>query len=313
LVARLPPRVLVAPGRPDFVLSAVGQGGGRVVEADEEADAVVWTTWREIGSLRAVLAGRPAVRWVQLPMAGVERVAESGLFSSTEAAGVIWTCAKGCYAEPVAEHALCLALAGLRGLRERARASSWGEPAGVSLFGARVTVLGGGGIATSLLELLAPFRVRATVVRRTVRPLARAERTVDLSELHDVLPGSLVVFVALALSPSTVGVISREEISLMGEGAWLVNVARGRHVDTPALVAALQDCRIGGAALDVTDPEPLPEGHPLWSLPNCLITPHTADTEEMTRPLLAARIRENVERFAAGLPLVGTVDPAAGY
>jgi phosphoglycerate dehydrogenase-like enzyme len=75
----------------------------------------------------------------------------------------------------------------------------------------------------------------------------------------------------------------------------------------------LSESRIGGAALDVTDPEPLPDGHPLWSLPNCLVTPHTANTQELLKPLLAARIRENVERLAAGLPLVGVVDVAAGY
>jgi hypothetical protein len=84
-------------------------------------------------------------------------------------------------------------------------------------------------------------------------------------------------------------------------------------VDTDALVGALSHERIGGAALDVTDPEPLPDGHPLWSLPNRFIAPHTADTDEMCRPLLAGRIRENVERLATGLPLVGTIDPVAGY
>ena len=99
----------------------------------------------------------------------------------------------------------------------------------------------------------------------------------------------------------------------MREDAWLVNVARGRHVDTPALVKALREDRIGGAALDVTDPEPLPDGHPLWTMPNCLVTPHSADTPEMCRPLLAERIRQNVERFASGRPLVGTVDLVAGY
>jgi phosphoglycerate dehydrogenase-like enzyme len=110
-----------------------------------------------------------------------------------------------------------------------------------------------------------------------------------------------------------VHIVSDQELDLMGESTWLVNVARGRHVDTDALVRALRERRIGGAALDVTDPEPLPDGHPLWSLPNCIVTPHTADTEEMTQPLLAARIRDNVERFASGLPLVGIVDTAAGY
>jgi phosphoglycerate dehydrogenase-like enzyme len=282
-----------------------------VVGPAEPADAVVWTTFWDVDGLRSALVGHPDVEWVQLPMAGVERVVESGLLSQW--AQAVWTCAKASYSEPVAEHALCLALAGLRRLPERSRASSWGKPAGLSLYDSRVTVLGGGGIAAELLRQLAPFRVHATVVRRRTEPLAGSERTVGPDELTEALPGALVVFLALALTPATVGVISEHELSLMGPDAWLVNVARGRHVDTTALVAALQERRIGGAALDVTDPEPLPDGHPLWSLPNCLVTPHTADTEAMTWPALALRIRQNVELFAAGQPLVGTIDPTAGY
>ena len=99
----------------------------------------------------------------------------------------------------------------------------------------------------------------------------------------------------------------------MRRDAWLVNVGRGALVDTPALVEALRDRRIGGAALDVTDPEPLPPDHPLWQLDNCLVTPHTADTPDMVRPLLAGRISENVRRFGASEDLVGLVDPEAGY
>jgi phosphoglycerate dehydrogenase-like enzyme len=99
----------------------------------------------------------------------------------------------------------------------------------------------------------------------------------------------------------------------MDQQAWLVNVARGALVDTAALVEALRSNQIGGAALDVTDPEPLPAGHPLWDLPNCLITPHTADTEQMTEPLLAARITENLHRLAASQELEGRVDPDLGY
>jgi phosphoglycerate dehydrogenase-like enzyme len=99
----------------------------------------------------------------------------------------------------------------------------------------------------------------------------------------------------------------------MERDAWLVNVARGAVLDTEALVDALRSGQIGGAALDVTDPEPLPDGHPLWDLPNCLITPHTADTEEMRRALLGRRIAENVRRLAAGQELAGLVDPDLGY
>ena len=92
----------------------------------------------------------------------------------------------------------------------------------------------------------------------------------------------------LALTPQTRGLIGPAELAAMAPDGWLVNVARGGLVDTGALVDALRAGQIGGAALDVTDPEPLPDGHPLWDLHNCLITPHTADTEEMTQPLLAA-------------------------
>jgi len=99
----------------------------------------------------------------------------------------------------------------------------------------------------------------------------------------------------------------------MEADAWLVNVARGRHVDTPALVEALERNQIAGAAVDVTEPEPLPTGHPLRPLPNCIVTPHTAGTWEMVMPLLAARIAANVAHFAAGQPLDGPIHADAGY
>src|SRR6202011_2180220 len=106
-----------------------------------------------------------------------------------------------------------LALAGLRHLPERITARTWGRPKGASLYDADVTILGGGGITTSLLEQLAPFRVRATVVRRNPAPLPGAARTVTTDALHDVLPGALVVFVALALTPETTGIIRAKELS----------------------------------------------------------------------------------------------------
>jgi phosphoglycerate dehydrogenase-like enzyme len=181
------------------------------------------------------------------------------------------------------------------------------------LFGQPVTIIGGGGIATVLLRLLGPFRAQVTVVRRRPEPLAGAVRTLGDDRLHEALASAAAVILVLALTPATRKLIGRAELAVMESDAWLVNVARGGVVDTDALVEALRSGQIGGAALDVTDPEPLPDGHPLWDLPNCLITPHTADTEEMTRPLLARRITENVQRLTAGQELVGRVDPDLGY
>lgn len=309
------PTLLVAPGRAGSILDElreVVRTAGATVAADGDvADGVIWLSGPE--GLAETLAAHPGVRWVQLPWAGIERVVEAGVVNDPRFQGITWTSAKGAYAKPVAEHALALALAGLRDLPTRARARSWGQQSGISLYGADVTILGGGGITEELLRLLAPFGTTATVVRRKKEPVAGAARVVTSDQLESALPGALVVFLALALVRETIHVIGARQLALMSPASWLVNVARGRHVDTGALVEALRAGRIGGAALDVTDPEPLPEGHPLWSLPNCLITPHTADTHEMIRPMLAQRVKDNIERFALGEPLVGTVDPIAGY
>jgi phosphoglycerate dehydrogenase-like enzyme len=304
-----PPRVAIGPERQKFAEKAVRDGGGEPGGVDSRADALVWLNPSDIDGLRAALKTASSARWVQLPFAGVERVAAAGILDP----GRTWTSAKGAYAEPVAEHALMLALAGLRLMRQRITARSWGEPAGISLYDQPVTVLGGGGIAATLLNLLAPLRVTATVVRHRPDPLPGAVRTLEVSRLPEALGDAQVVFLALALTPSTERIIGAAELAAMRPDAWLVNVARGGHVDTDALVAALREGVIGGAALDVTEPEPLPDGHPLWELERCIITPHTADTPEMIEPLLARRIRDNVERFGAGQPLIGVVDPAAGY
>ena len=160
---------------------------------------------------------------------------------------------------------------------------------------------------------MAPFGVEATVVRRHPSPVAGAAHVVGHDELHDSLAGATLVVLALALTPETTGIIGAAELERMDGDAWLVNVARGPHVVTGDLVAALRAGAIGGAALDVTDPEPLPAGHPLWDLDNCLITPHTSNTWQMAEPLFAERVGANVARYQRGEPLLGLVDPKLGY
>jgi phosphoglycerate dehydrogenase-like enzyme len=302
------PRVAIGPGQDDSVELAIRQGAGTPVGLHESAEALVWLAPWDPDGLRSAIASTGA-RWVQLSSAGIELMASAGVLDP----GLTWTCAKGSFAEPVAEHALALALAGLRRLPRRITATSWGQAAGESMYEQPVTILGGGGIATSLLGLLKPFRVAATVVRRSDVPVPGATRTLATSQLADALSGAKVVFVALALTPDTERIIGAAELAIMRNDSWLVNVARGRHVDTGALVAALETGDIAGAALDVTDPEPLPDGHPLWRQDRCIITPHTADTPEMVERMFALRVRDNVARFAAGQPLFGLIDPAAGY
>jgi phosphoglycerate dehydrogenase-like enzyme len=291
-----------------FLADAVEAGGGRLCPPGE-AVALVWTETAAAEALGRVLDDHAGLRWVQLPWAGVEPYADV----IRAYADRTWTSGKGVYAEPVAEHALALALAGLRGLDRYARTTSWTRQRGHNLLGARVTIVGGGGIAESLLRLLGPFRCRVTVVRRTPRAMAGAVSVVGDDGLDEALSGAEVVVLALPLLPDTVGLIDRRRLARLAPDACLVNVARGQHVVTADVVEALRDGTLGSAGLDVTDPEPLPDGHPLWTLSNAIVTPHTANTQEMALPLLSARITDNVRRWTTGEPLVGLVDPAAGY
>jgi phosphoglycerate dehydrogenase-like enzyme len=310
------PRIAVLPAAGASVEAAAGAvvAGGGVVVDPADAEALVWTTGgmdpdATAAALRDVLARYPHIGWIQLPWAGVELYAAAGLLDHEHR----WTCAKGAYGQPVAEHALTLTLACLRHLKSYARADRWTGQAGLTLFGAPVTIFGGGGITRSLITLLGPFDAQVTVVRRQPSPLVGAGRVVGWDARDEALGGADVVVLALALTPETDGFLGRREFSLMPAHASLVNVARGRHVVTDDLVAALAGGEIAAAALDVTEPEPLPAGHPLWSLPSCLITPHTANTEAMAIPVLGRRIAENVRRFGAGEELEGIVDPDLGY
>jgi len=301
-------RIAIAPETsPAWITDAVIAGGGVVAPA-AEATAAVWTAARDADGLKAFIEANDHLEWIQVPFAGVERFLPVIDDSRT------WTCGKGVYAEPVAEHALALALAGLRNVADYARAKTWTGPVGRNLLGASVTIVGGGGITESLIRLLTPFQCDITVVRRTVEHVEGADTVVGTENLVDALVGADVVFLALSLTPETAGLIGRPEFELMESHAWIVNVARGGHIVMDDLVWALQNGIIGGAAIDVTDPtEPLPDGHPLWDLPNCIITPHVGNTPEMAVPLLSERITTNVQKYIAGEELIGLVDVRQGY
>ncbi|MBD4581887.1 hydroxyacid dehydrogenase, partial [Xanthomonas citri pv. citri] len=131
--------------------------------------------------------------------------------------------------------------------------------------------------------------------------------------LDEVLPGAQVVMIAAAATEETRGMVDADRLALLDEDAVLVNVARGALVDTDAVVQALAAGRLHGYGTDVTDPEPLPDGHPLWTEERALITPHTADTPEMCVPLLHARVERNLRARAAGTELEGLVDAEGGY
>jgi phosphoglycerate dehydrogenase-like enzyme len=250
---------------------------------------------------------------VQLPFAGIETFVEAGVLDPSRT----WTCTKGIYGYSCAEHAIALMLAAARDLKFHSRAHSWrggglGAPERL-LRGAQVLILGAGGIGREIVRLLEPFGVHRTVVSRSGRAVEGAEVCRSVDDLDDLLPSADYVILALALTPETRQIMNAHRIALMHDRAWLVNVARGAHVDTDALLGALRDRTIGGAALDVTDPEPLPDDHPLWDLDDALITSHVANTWEMALPELRGMVERNVRAFAEGRSLEGAVDLSLGY
>lgn len=306
------PKIAVEPEswQREALAEAAEAGGGLVVDI-AEAEGLVWTAPETPALIADFLeaassAGGNNLRWVQLPYAGIEPFLP---YLDNER---IWTCGKGIYARPVAEHALGLLLAGFRGLNAYAPASSWLPPQGRNLLDSRITILGGGGITEELVGLLAPWNCEVTVVRRHARPLEGAA-VVTADEMPAALARADAVVLALALTDETRGIIDSDALSQMDAHAWLVNVARGEHVVTDDLVAALRRGVIAGAALDVTDPEPLPDGHPLWETENCIITPHIGNTPEMGIVLLAERVKQNVARFARGEDLLGPVNVELRY
>ncbi|HJT38292.1 MAG TPA: D-isomer specific 2-hydroxyacid dehydrogenase family protein [Actinomycetota bacterium] len=304
------PRVAVVPFVEMFSAAAI-EGGAVAVEA-ADADALVWSNPMDAEGLRDLLQASPA-RWIQLPFAGIERFFDAGVVTPDRT----WTCAKGIYGPATAEHALALLLDGARLLHEHARRTSWWPHDRPNesrrLAGRTVLIVGTGGIGRALAAMLQPLGPRVIAVNRSGEPMPGAVLTGTQDALPDLVPDADFIVLAPALTAATRHLVDAELLKRMKPEAWIVNVGRGPLVDTDALVDAVRARSIAGAGLDVTDPEPLPDGHPLWTMDNVIITSHSANTARMAMPELAAMIRENVVRFARGEELIGLVDPALGY
>lgn len=243
----------------------------------------------------AVTADLPGLRVIQLGSAGYEH-AEPFL-----PPGVALCNAQGVHDAGTAELALGLLISAQRGIDVAARAmtaAAWEPAYRPSLTDRRVLVLGAGGIGTAIARRLAAFEV--DVVR-----VATSAREDDVGPVHaaadlpDLLPGVDAVVLAVPATPATRSLVDAAFLAAMSDGALLVNVARGVVVDTEALVAEVRAGRLR-AALDVTDPEPLPPDHPLWHLPGVLITPHVGGMTDAAEPRMLALVRAQIEALAAG-------------
>lgn len=296
----------------DAYVDAIQTSGGEIAEMSPAVEALVWTDYARPDLLAETLEANPQLIHVQLPFAGVD--AFSQIIKQNPK--ISFTSAKRSYSEPVAEHALMLCMALGRVIPERVKAKSWGRKHADSLFDSEVLIVGGGGIAQQLVELMAPMRSKVTVVRkRPSEPFKNSafSKVVGFSELDERLKSAQFVILACALTEETRFLFDADRFSKMRSDAYLVNVARGEIVNQEDLVAALKNGVIAACATDVTYPEPLPDDHEMWRVENLLITPHTADTMPIVTRLFALRLKQNVTAWLSGSDPVGVVDPNLGY
>jgi len=258
------------------------------------------------------------LRWVQSPAVGVGSL----MFPELLASPVVLTSARGIRARSIAEHVLgvTIALARLIPATLRAQAEHrWAqeelETETRTLQGQRMGIVGLGAIGVEVVKIAAPFGFRITAIRRRAgqAPPDGVEAVWTPDRLPDLLAQSDVVVLAAPHTPETKRLIGREQIDRMKRGALLVNIARGKLVDDAALIEALRDGRLGGAALDVFSQEPLEPSSPYWDLPNVIITPHTSGAMKDYWTPLVALFADNLRRFEKGEPLLNVVDKVAGY
>ncbi|GAA2400249.1 2-hydroxyacid dehydrogenase [Streptomyces glaucosporus] len=252
------------------------------------------------------LAHMTNVRVVQTLTAGVDHM-EPAVPQLPR--GTLLCNARGVHEASTAELALTLALASLRGIPAFVRAQDageWRQGFRPALADRTALIVGYGSIGAAIEERLAPFEPAA------VHRVARTARTAPRGPVHAhadlprLLPEADVVFLVTPLTEATRGLVDASFLARMKDGALLVNVARGAVVDTGALLAELESGRLR-AALDVTDPEPLPPGHPLWRAPGVLITPHVGGPTSAFAPRARRLLRAQLRRFAAGEPLENVV------
>jgi phosphoglycerate dehydrogenase-like enzyme len=257
--------------------------------------------------------------WVQAMSAGVDRyVAMPGIADNDK---LILTNLKGVHGPVIADHVFGMLLELTRDLRffagEQAQTRWTREGSGqrpIALMDRTLLVVGLGGIGNEVAQRAHGFGMKVLATRRTDAPSAEwIEHVGKPEELAALLPRADVVVICVPLTKETEHLFDAKTIGLMKPSAFLVNVARGKIVDTTALVAALQAKKLAGACLDVTDPEPLPKDSPLWAMKNVVLTPHVAADAELTDERSWAVLAENLRHFAAGEPLVNVVDKKAGY
>jgi len=293
------------------------ESDGRLVGAEPDQIAVFFrspelnvfarhsSTLRE--ALAALMNGK-SLRWVQSGSAGVESPAFYDLLKR----GVRLTNAAGVHAEPIAQYVIMQTLNRIKRTRahlELQAAHRWESVGGGELTGLTVGIVGFGGIGRAVARLAKAFGMRVVGSKRTRVEDPALDRLYAPEQLSALLAESDFVVLAAPLNEQTRGMINAAALEHMKPKALLINVARGGLVDEEALIDALRRERIGGAVLDVTAVEPLPETSPLWDLPNCVITPHDSGFSSLSLDRTLKLFLDNLGRFRMGEPLLNEVRP----
>jgi phosphoglycerate dehydrogenase-like enzyme len=292
--------------------------GDEAAKEAADADAVLGY------SSDAIVKAGSKLRWIQINHAGIEKELTPALVKSD----IVLTNTARIYGPNVADSAMALLLSLTRGIAVQARADvpaspspsnywEWAKKNATAreLHGKTMLIVGFGGIGTQVARRADAFGMRVMAVDPN-ESIVRPQHVFSLdrpAKLMDLLPKADVVVMACPLTKQTRGMIDREHFAVMKKSALFINVARGGLVNTDELVAALKTGGIAGAGLDVTDPEPLPNKHVLWTTPNVAITPHLGGQSPEARDRQWRLLRENVRRFVAGEPLLCVVDKQKGY
>lgn len=269
------------------------------------------------GHVQDLVEVAPKLRWVQGSMAGAGEIIEQAGLADSD---VIVTTASGVFSGPLAEFALMAMLQHakrLDRLRRDKAAKRWNQSSVETLRGRTLCLVGTGSIGRAVSELARPFGTRVLGVKRTVREDDEAWSYADelrpTSDLHEALGEADYVVATLPLTPQTEHLLDRDAIGAIKSGAYFVNIGRGKVVDEEALVGALREGRLSGAALDVFEVEPLPEESPLWGMENVIVSPHSTDVVPDLDELQADLFCENLRRYLAGEPLVNELDKKLMY
>ena len=262
-----------------------------------------------------VVGRSPRLRWIHSAAAGVDRVTTP----IVRERGLVVTNARGVFSRPIAEYVVMMSLAiarRLRQLMELQRERTWQPLRGRELAELTIGIIGYGSIGVELARLLEPFGCRVIATKRRPERGADDTSTVELhglDRLDEVLAASDIVVVTAPLTEETAGMIGAEQLALMREDAWLINVARGRLIDEIALRRALESGWIGGAVLDVFSEEPLGPDSPFYSTPNLIITPHTSWASDRVAERTVELFVSNLHAYRSGEPMRNVVDLEAGY